>query len=178
MGQDMRGNIAAIALCLGVAAATIVTAVSETGNFPLDKQVAEAPSSSPSPKPSKSEAPKALPKPSLTPSPTASLSTLLVVKPLPKPTPKEFAKEKVGSKQFPCLNHLWHHESEWNVRATNSSSGAYGIPQALPAKKMASAGSDWKTNPFTQIKWGINYIEDRYGSPCNAWAFFQSNNWY
>ncbi|AIW02540.1 transglycosylase [Streptomyces phage Jay2Jay] len=174
MGQDMRGNIAAIALCIGVATATVVTALSETGNLPLDnpKPVAERPSTSPSATPSKSEAPKAVvqPKP--------SLSSLLSRTPLPKPTPKEFAKEKVGAKQFSCLNKLWNHESEWEHDAVNSSSGAYGIPQALPAKKMQSAGKDWKTNPFTQVKWGVDYIDDRYGSPCNAWGFFQRNNWY
>ncbi|QRI46035.1 glycosyltransferase [Streptomyces phage Watermoore] len=182
MGQDMRGNIAAIALCIGVATATVVTALSETGNLPLDvpKPVAERQSSSPTATPSKSEAPKAVPQPSLTssPSPNPFLSSLLVRKPIPKPTPKEFAKEKVGSKQFSCLNHLWHHESEWNEKAVNSTSGAYGIPQALPGSKMAKAGGDWKTNPFTQVEWGVDYIEDRYGSPCNAWAFFQRNNWY
>ncbi len=182
MGQDMRGNIAAIALCIGVATATVVTALSETGNLPLDnpKPVAEkqSPSSSPSATPSKSEASKAAPQPSLTSSPSPSLSSLLVRKPFPKPTPKEFAKEKVGSKQFSCLNHLWHHESEWNEKAVNSSSGAYGIPQALPGSKMKSAGSDWKTNPFTQVKWGVNYIEDRYGTPCNAWEHFNEKGWY
>ncbi|QBP30837.1 transglycosylase [Streptomyces phage EGole] len=184
MGQDMRGNIAAIALCIGVATATVVTALSETGNLPLDvpKPVAEkqSPSSSPSATPSKSEAPKAAPQPSLTSSPTPkpSLSSLVVRTPTPKPTPKEFAKEQVGSKQFSCLNNLWHHESKWNENAVNSSSGAYGIPQALPGSKMAKAGKDWKTNPFTQVKWGVDYIEDRYGSPCNAWAHFRDNNWY
>ncbi|BFO21081.1 hypothetical protein SHKM778_74690 [Streptomyces sp. KM77-8] len=58
------------------------------------------------------------------------------------------------------------------------SSGAYGLVQALPASKMASAGSDWKTNPATQIKWGLDYMKDRYGSACDAWSFWQANNWY
>lgn len=73
---------------------------------------------------------------------------------------------------------LWNQESGWNTTATNPSSGAYGIPQSLPADKMASAGSDWKTNPATQIKWGIGYIAQTYGSPAVAWAHEQANNWY
>jgi resuscitation-promoting factor RpfB len=73
---------------------------------------------------------------------------------------------------------LWDQESGWRWNATNPTSGAYGIPQALPADKMASAGSDWRTNPATQIKWGIGYIADRYGNPSNAEAHERANNWY
>jgi len=80
--------------------------------------------------------------------------------------------------QFPCLNKLWARESGWNHRAYNSGSGAYGIPQALPGSKMQSAGSDWKTNPATQIKWGLGYIKDRYGNPCNAWQHSEDVGWY
>lgn len=80
--------------------------------------------------------------------------------------------------QFGCLSRLWTRESNWDHRARNRSSGAYGIPQALPGGKMASAGSDWRTNPKTQIKWGLTYIKKRYGSPCGAWAHFQSRGWY
>jgi hypothetical protein len=80
--------------------------------------------------------------------------------------------------QFPCLNKLWNRESGWNHRAYNESSGAYGIPQALPGSKMQSAGSDWKTNPATQIKWGLGYIKDRYGNPCNAWQHSEDAGWY
>ena len=75
-----------------------------------------------------------------------------------------------GDDQFTCLVSLWQRESGWNASASNASSGAYGIPQALPGSKMASAGSDWQTNPATQIKWGLGYIEGRYGNPCNAWG--------
>ncbi|HZF87230.1 tachylectin-related carbohydrate-binding protein [Streptomyces sp.] len=82
------------------------------------------------------------------------------------------------SAQWSCLENLWDHESNWRWNATNPSSGAYGIPQSLPASKMDSAGDDWKTNPLTQIRWGLNYIDGRYGSPCNAWNFWQANNWY
>ena len=80
--------------------------------------------------------------------------------------------------QFPCLNKLWNKESDWNHKASNSGSGAYGIPQALPGSKMSSEGSDWRTNPATQIKWGLGYIEGRYGSPCKAWSHSQSVGWY
>jgi hypothetical protein len=80
--------------------------------------------------------------------------------------------------QFSCLDSLWTKESGWNAHADNPSSSAYGIPQALPGSKMASAGADWATNPATQIKWGLGYIRDSYGSPCAAWGHSQAYNWY
>jgi len=80
--------------------------------------------------------------------------------------------------QFPCLDKLWKKESGWNHRAYNSSSGAYGIPQALPGSKMGSVASDWKTNPATQIKWGLGYIKGRYSTPCSAWSHSQNSGWY
>jgi hypothetical protein len=80
--------------------------------------------------------------------------------------------------QFPCLNKLWNKESGWNARAENKSSGAYGIPQAYPGSKMSSAGSDWKTNPATQIKWGLSYIGGKYHNPCGAWARSESTGSY
>ncbi|MFN3949256.1 lytic transglycosylase domain-containing protein [Microbacterium sp.] len=83
-----------------------------------------------------------------------------------------------GDDQFSCLVSLWNKESGWNYRASNSGSGAYGIPQALPGSKMSSAGSDWQTNAATQIAWGFGYISGRYGSPCSAWGHSQSVGWY
>lgn len=83
-----------------------------------------------------------------------------------------------GLEQMPCLDKLFTKESGWNHKARNQSSGAYGIPQALPASKMATYGSDYLTNPVPQIKWGLNYIERRYDTPCGAWSFWQSHNWY
>ncbi|MEU2288777.1 transglycosylase SLT domain-containing protein [Streptomyces sp. NPDC013178] len=80
--------------------------------------------------------------------------------------------------QFNAFSNIVEHESGWDVDATNASSGAYGLVQALPGSKMASAGSDWKTNPETQIKWGLDYMNSRYGSPAGAWAFWQANGWY
>ena len=83
-----------------------------------------------------------------------------------------------GEDQFSCLVALWNKESGWRVNAANSSSGAYGIPQALPGSKMGSAGSDWATNPATQITWGLGYISGRYGTPCGAWGHSQAVGWY
>ena len=101
----------------------------------------------------------------------------------PSGSPRQIAQQMLSqygwsSSQFSCLNPLWMHESGWSVSAENPSSGAYGIPQALPGSQMATAGGDWHTNAATQIKWGLTYIQDRYGSPCGAWAHEQSIGWY
>ncbi len=83
------------------------------------------------------------------------------------------------STQFECLDALWTHEAGWHQYKPNyAGSGAYGIPQSLPGSKMAQYGSDWEWNPLTQIEWGLNYIASRYSTPCGAWDFWQSNNWY
>jgi hypothetical protein len=83
-----------------------------------------------------------------------------------------------SSSQFSCLDPLWEHESGWSVTAANPGSGAYGIPQALPGSRMASAGPDWQTNAATQIEWGLEYIKGTYGSPCAAWAHEEATGWY
>jgi hypothetical protein len=83
-----------------------------------------------------------------------------------------------GAAQFSCLDSLWTRESKWSVHATNPTSGAYGIPQALPGSKMASAGPDWRNNPITQIAWGLRYIRNVYGSPCGAWGHSEGHGWY
>ncbi|MEV5971021.1 transglycosylase SLT domain-containing protein [Streptomyces sp. NPDC051921] len=93
-------------------------------------------------------------------------------------TEQEIARQIVPPAQFASFSKIVEHESGWNHTATNASSGAYGLVQALPASKMASAGADWKTNPATQIKWGLNYMNERYGSPNAAWAFWQTHGWY
>jgi hypothetical protein len=80
--------------------------------------------------------------------------------------------------QLTCLISLWEKESNWNWTAENPSSGAYGIPQSLPGNKMASAGADWRTNPATQIKWGLGYIAERYKTPCGAWGHSIAVGWY
>lgn len=91
---------------------------------------------------------------------------------------RSYARARLSSAQYQCLSSVVTRESGWNPRATNPSSGAYGLFQALPASKMASAGSDWRTNPLTQMRWGLSYMESRYGSPCGAWNFWQKNGWY
>jgi hypothetical protein len=97
-------------------------------------------------------------------------------------SPQQIAQELLAqqgeSSQFSCLDSLWERESGWNVSATNPSSGAYGIPQALPGSKMESAGSDWQTDAETQIKWGLQYVDSTYGSPCGAWSHEESAGWY
>ena len=103
--------------------------------------------------------------------------------PVPAGSAQQIAAGMLGSygwssSQFSCLVSLWNVESGWNVTAANPSSGAYGIPQALPGSKMASAGPDWQTDAATQIRWGLGYIKSIYGSPCGAWAHEQADGWY
>jgi hypothetical protein len=98
-------------------------------------------------------------------------------------SPEQVAEQMLSqfgwsSSQFSCLQPLWEHESGWSMTAENPTSGAYGIPQALPASQMSSAGADWQTDAATQIRWGLTYIQGRYGSPCGAWAHEESDNWY
>ncbi|MFE7562254.1 transglycosylase SLT domain-containing protein [Kitasatospora sp. NPDC057500] len=93
-------------------------------------------------------------------------------------TPQAIAAQIVPANQLSSFNQIIAHESSWNVTAVNPSSGAYGLAQALPGSKMATHGADWKTNPTTQIRWALDYMNDRYGSPNNAWAFWQTHHWY
>jgi len=83
-----------------------------------------------------------------------------------------------GDDEYSCLNRLWTKESHWNYKAHNYRSGAHGIPQALPAVKMEVISSDWRTNPVTQIRWGLRYIDIRYETPCQAWAKFKRSRYY
>lgn len=98
--------------------------------------------------------------------------------------PREIARQMMknkygwGESQFQCYDNIIMRESRWLWYADNPTSSAYGIPQALPGSKMASAGADWRTNPATQIKWGLGYVKDRFGSPCSAWAFKRAHGWY
>ncbi|TQJ86252.1 lytic transglycosylase domain-containing protein [Streptomyces sp. SLBN-31] len=88
------------------------------------------------------------------------------------------ARQIVPSGQYQCFSNIVERESSWNMHALNASSGAYGLVQALPASKYATVGADWQTNPATQIKWGLNYMNAAYGSPCDAWAFWQVHHAY
>ena len=97
-------------------------------------------------------------------------------------TPRELGRTLAASRgwgaaQFACLDSLWTNESDWTTHAQNRS-GAYGIPQALPGRKMASTGSNWQTSARTQIRWGLDYIAQRHGSPCSAWGYWRSHHWY
>lgn len=97
---------------------------------------------------------------------------------------KEIAKQIIAqnyrwsARQFTCLDNLWTKESHWNYKARNKVSGAHGIAQALPATKMEIVGTDWRTNPVTQITWGLKYIDERYEYPCKAWSKAKRSNWY
>ncbi|MHB1008321.1 MAG: aggregation-promoting factor C-terminal-like domain-containing protein [Propionibacteriaceae bacterium] len=98
--------------------------------------------------------------------------------------PRDIARQIMASKygwgdsQFQCFNNIIMNESGWKATATNPSSGAYGIPQALPGSKMATAGADWRTNPATQITWALGYVQSRYSTPCGAWSFKSAHGWY
>lgn len=138
--------------------------------------------------------PPSVPKPSLTPVPSSAAPKAAQAKPKPVTIPVHASctsysgnratgctlmLERWPLSQFAdCLEPLWTKESGWNHLSMNGGSGAYGIPQSLPGSKMAAFGSDWKTSPVTQIKWGLSYISGRYGTPCNAWAHFLAHNWY
>jgi hypothetical protein len=101
----------------------------------------------------------------------------------PSGSPQQIAEQMLSqfgwsSSQFSCLDPLWQEESGWNVSAYNPGSGAFGIPQALPGSRMSSAGPDWETDAATQIRWGLEYIQGLYGSPCAAWAHEEADGWY
>ena len=137
----------------------------------------------PTPTPKHTVAPKPKPTPTPTATRTASASRSTQRQPVYSGDPRAIARQMVAARgwsstQFGCLDQLWTRESDWRVNAYNASSGAYGIPQALPGTRMASAGSDWRTNPRTQITWGLGYIADSYGDPCGAWAHSQRTGWY
>ncbi|MDO5711836.1 MAG: hypothetical protein Q4P32_08885 [Micrococcales bacterium] len=112
--------------------------------------------------------------------PAASRSTTRVSASMqPRDIGRALATQKGWSgKQFACLEKLWTKESDWTAVADNPSSSAYGIPQALPGHRMASEGRNWRTDPVVQIRWGLKYIDQRYGSPCSAWAHSRATNWY
>lgn len=97
---------------------------------------------------------------------------------MPCPVTSTAGRGHWSASEFGCLDSLWSRESGWSVTASNPSSGAYGIPQALPGSKMASAGPDWQTDAATQIRWGLGYIKSTYGSPCAAWPHEESTGWY
>jgi hypothetical protein len=153
----------------------LMDAASQTLSLVSSPKLATRPS--PLPSPGASVTPGSTGSPASTTAPTVS-------EPPPNPgTAQSIAYKMLSSfgwspsTQFGCLDNIWSRESGWRYNAENAS-GAYGIPQALPGSKMATAGSDWATNPATQIKWGLGYIQGRYSSPCGAWSFWEANGWY
>jgi hypothetical protein len=141
------------------------------------KQAAKKAAAAPIADAQSSAVPAAQPVTAAQPSPSPT-----VAPPAASGSPQQIAEAMLGSfgwssSQFSCLDPLWAHESGWSVTAANPD-GAYGIPQALPGSKMASAGPDWQTNAATQIRWGLEYIQGTYGSPCAAWAHEQATGWY
>ena len=149
-------------------------AVTRTGDAPAPAAAAPAEVPAPAAPPAAPPAPAPAPVPAPAPEPVA----------INDPAGAQaYAAGQLGSygwaqSQMPCLMKLWTKESDWETTATNPSSGAYGVVQSLPAEKMASAGADYRTNYRTQINWGLEYIQDRYGSPCGALNFHYANNWY
>jgi hypothetical protein len=134
----------------------------------------------PTPTPTDSLAPT----PSSTPSPSPTPTPTPTPKATPKPTPRDtvwnaraYVKARIGVRQYDCINVVWYHESKWNPRAGTPSS-AYGIPQAFPGSRMAAFGSNWRYSPLTQVKWGIWYVNTRYGSACAAYDFWKAHAWY
>ena len=148
------------------------SAISAPTNAPIEfpnAEVSSTPSASPSTAPSSSSAaPSKAPAPVVVDDPAGAQAYAA----------GELAARGWGPGEMSCLTQLWNRESEWLTSAENPDGGAYGIAQSLPAEKMASVGSDWKTNYKTQITWGLGYIEERYGSPCAAWGHSKAVNWY
>ncbi len=155
-----------------------------------------SPTPKPTPRPTSRPAPAA---PAWTPRPVATprivVQHIAVVRATPRPTVRvqplayvtatgtvaqaqQYALSRLGSVQYQCLYSLFERESTWRTFARNPYTGAYGIPQALPGSKMATAGADWATNPVTQVKWGISYVDGTYGSACGAWNHELSHGWY
>lgn len=161
---------------------------------PTDPSATPTDSGSPTPSSGPTSGPTSDPtsSPSSAPSSSASASSSASSKPSTKTTSashpvgwdaspseaKALAEQLVPVSQFACFDDIITRESSWNIHAVNPSSGAYGLPQALPGDKMGSIASDWRDDAVTQIKWAISYMDGRYGSPCAAWSFWQAHNWY
>lgn len=195
-------------LAAGIAAAAAVAVVSGTAMAlgPTTYQRPPEPSGTPLPPPSnvateyRASVPLGPsvtlsgPTPDATATPSANsayflagqIAPIATPTPTPAPTPipdtvanaRAYARTHLDARQFACVDVLWESESRWNPRATNVKTGAYGIPQSLPATKMATVGRNWRTSPRTQVSWGLQYIARRYGTPCQAWSFRIAHGWY
>jgi hypothetical protein len=147
---------------------SLVEAKDAPSQAPVEPQAAPAPPPAPAPAPAPEPAPAPAPAPVAVDDPAAAQAYAA----------SQLATYGWAPDEMQCLSTLWTKESDWKTTATNPSSGAYGVVQSLPAEKMASAGADYLTNFQTQINWGLNYIKERYGSPCGALNFHLANNWY
>lgn len=152
-----------------------VASESTTNTATAKTQIATTPQATAAPQTAQSEGANTAPAPTASPANPTIITT-------PGSAQAEAARQMQaygwGADQLTCLVSLWEKESNWNFKAENPSSGAYGIPQSLPGNKMASAGADWRTNPATQIKWGLGYIKERYKTPCGAWGHSVAVGWY
>jgi hypothetical protein len=151
----------------------------QTSQVAADPRIAPQPTPRPTPRPTATPRPTPRPTPRVTPAPVIARTHVTTTRPGHVTTTggaKAYALSRVGAAQFGCLDRLWTKESHWNTFERYGA--AYGIPQAVPGSKMAAAGRDWRTNPITQVRWGLGYIRARYGSPCAAWAHSVRFNWY
>lgn len=154
----------------------------QSGSAAFSEYVIASPTPTPTPTPTPSETQESTEAAADDASEPAAVSIPTVAAPDPG-SAQAVAHEMVLSRgwdesEYACLVNLWNRESGWNVYASNPSSGAYGIPQALPGSKMGTVGADWQTNAATQITWGLGYISERYGTPCGAWGHSESVGWY
>jgi type V secretory pathway adhesin AidA len=169
------------------------TAVPEATLSMEQREIRANPAPEPAAEPIKVAPQAAEPAPAAAPAPAPAPAPEPAPVPAPAPAPVVAVNDPAGAQayaagqlasygwapdQMQCLQTLWTKESDWTTTATNPSSGAYGIVQSLPAEKMASAGADYLTNYRTQINWGLDYIQERYKSPCGALNFHYANNWY
>ena len=160
---------------------SVVAQASEVKPAEAPAPAAPAPAApAPAPAPVAAPAPAPAAAPAAAPAPAPAAAPVAIDDPAGA---QAYAASQLGSygwapSQMECLHKLWTKESDWKTTATNPSSGAYGVVQSLPATKMASAGADYRTNYRTQINWGLNYVQERYGSPCGALNFHYANNWY
>ncbi|WP_230687156.1 aggregation-promoting factor C-terminal-like domain-containing protein [Catellatospora vulcania] len=189
VGYGLAGNDDSVSPATDLAAARAAEAEAATRDHDRLLEATPTPSvtatPSPSVSPTRATTPKANRPATAKPKPTVKRTATT-----PTPTScKSFSGNQLTAckllpsfgfaySQMSPLVKLWQHESGWNHKAENSGSGAYGIPQALPGSKMAKFGDDWKTNPATQIKWGLDYIKNRYQTPAGAWSHFQDVSWY
>jgi hypothetical protein len=157
----------------------------ELASNPMAMAALATPTPDPTPEPSVTDSPSPSPSPTVSPTPSPTARPTIRPRPRPKATPlpdtvagaRQYVKNAIGLTQYNCIDYIFNRESKWNPLA-GTVSGAYGIPQAYPGSKMAAFGSNWRTSPITQVKWGIWYVNSRYGSACQALAFWKSHGWY